>query len=94
MPARDSLRSACRPTQPRRNRAGDRSAWRWYKGNTHTHTLESDGDSTPEEVTRWYQERGYHFLVLSDHNVLVDVDGPVAAVRRSRSGSCWCPARK
>ena len=32
----------------------DRAAWRWYKGQTHTHTLESDGDSTPEEVTRWY----------------------------------------
>ena len=24
-------------------------------------------------MTRWYQERGYHFLVLSDHNVLVDI---------------------
>ncbi len=54
--------------------APDRSSWRWYKGNTHAHTLESDGDSTPEEVTRWYQERGYQFLVLSDHNVLTPVD--------------------
>lgn len=53
--------------------ATDRSAWRWYKGNTHAHTLESDGDSTPEEVTRWYREHGYQFLVLSDHNVLVDI---------------------
>jgi len=51
----------------------DRSTWRWYKGNTHAHTLESDGDSTPEEVTRWYREQGYQFLVLSDHNVLVDI---------------------
>src|SRR5687767_2773640 len=41
----------------------------WFKGNTHAHTLESDGDSTPEEVTRWYKDHGYHFLVLSDHNV-------------------------
>ena len=47
----------------------------WFKGNTHTHTLESDGDSTPEEVTRWYKEHGYHFLVLSDHNVLTAVGG-------------------
>lgn len=54
--------------------APDRSAWRWYKGNTHTHTLESDGDSSPEDVTRWYRERGYHFLVLSDHNVLTRID--------------------
>lgn len=52
----------------------DRSSWRWYKGNTHAHTLESDGDSTPEEVTRWYKEQGYQFLVLSDHNVLVGIE--------------------
>jgi hypothetical protein len=44
-------------------------ALQYFKGNTHAHTLESDGDSTPEEVTRWYKEHGYHFLVLSDHNV-------------------------
>ena len=55
--------------------APDRSSWRWYKGNTHAHTLESDGDSTPEEVTRWYNDQGYQFLILSDHNVLVDIAG-------------------
>ena len=44
----------------------------WYKGNTHTHTLESDGDSSPEYVAQWYQEHGYNFLVLSDHNVFTD----------------------
>src|SRR5687767_13764789 len=32
------------------------SAKRWYKGNTHAHTLRSDGDSTPEEVAKWYKE--------------------------------------
>lgn len=48
---------------------------RWYKGNTHTHTLNSDGDSTPDEVARWYREHGYHFLVLSDHNHLTEIDG-------------------
>jgi hypothetical protein len=40
----------------------------WWKGNTHTHTWWSDGDSPPESVAAWYRERGYHFLVLSDHN--------------------------
>jgi len=45
---------------------------RWFKGNTHTHTLESDGDSPPEEVARWYKAHGYAFLVLSDHNVFTD----------------------
>jgi hypothetical protein len=43
---------------------------RWYKGNTHTHTVNSDGDSTPDEVVRWYREHGYQFLVLTDHNFL------------------------
>ena len=48
---------------------------RWYKGNTHTHTLNSDGDSTPDEVVRWYRDQRYHFLVLTDHNYLTSVDG-------------------
>jgi hypothetical protein len=47
----------------------------WYKGNTHTHTLNSDGDSTPEDVVRWYREHRYQFLVLTDHNFLTSVDG-------------------
>ncbi|MBI4475514.1 MAG: CehA/McbA family metallohydrolase [Acidobacteria bacterium] len=50
-------------------------ALRWYKGNTHTHTLNSDGDSTPDEVVQWYRENGYNFLVLTDHNFLTTVDG-------------------
>jgi hypothetical protein len=48
---------------------------RWYKGNTHTHTLNSDGDSTPDDVVRWYREHDYRFLVLSDHNYLTSVEG-------------------
>ena len=48
---------------------------RWFKGNTHTHTLNSDGDSTPDEVVKWYREHGYHFLVLTDHNFLTSIDG-------------------
>ena len=47
----------------------------WFKGNTHTHTLESDGDSTPEEVVRWYREHGYDFLVITDHDKVTIVDG-------------------
>jgi hypothetical protein len=49
------------------------SRGQWFKGNTHTHTTNSDGDSTPDEVVRWYREHHYQFLVLSDHNVLTDV---------------------
>ena len=43
---------------------------RWWKGNLHTHTLWSDGDGFPEMVVGWYRDAGYHFLALSDHNVL------------------------
>ena len=43
---------------------------KWFKGNIHTHTTESDGDDTPENVVRWYRRHGYDFLVLSDHNHL------------------------
>jgi len=45
---------------------------RWFKGNTHTHTTMSDGDSSPDVVAGWYKARGYRFLVLSDHNVFTD----------------------
>lgn len=43
---------------------------RWWKGNLHTHTLWSDGGAFPETVVSWYKRNGYHFLALSDHNVL------------------------
>ena len=47
---------------------------RWWKGNTHTHTLNSDGDSPPGEVSHWYRDHGYDFLVLTDHNYHTVVD--------------------
>jgi hypothetical protein len=47
---------------------------RWFKGNTHTHTLNSDGDSTPDDVVRWYRDHRYDFLVLTDHNFLTSTD--------------------
>jgi hypothetical protein len=52
---------------------------RWYKGNTHTHTTNSDGDAPPAHVVGWYAEHGYDFLSLSDHNVLT---GPVEVPER------------
>ena len=39
----------------------------FFKGNLHTHTTNSDGRMSPEEVTRRYQEAGYDFLALTDH---------------------------
>lgn len=60
------------PASAQRFRPFDTEGLAWYKGNTHTHTTESDGDSPPEQVARWYKEHGYQFLVLSDHNVFTD----------------------
>jgi hypothetical protein len=49
------------------------SSKQWYKGNTHTHTvLCGHADSTPEAVTKWYHDRGYNFLCLSEHNLFID----------------------
>jgi hypothetical protein len=50
--------------------AGDSPPLQWFKGNLHTHTLWSDGDDFPEMVADWYRRHGYHFLALSDHNIL------------------------
>ncbi|MCK6560138.1 CehA/McbA family metallohydrolase [bacterium] len=50
----------------------DTSGMAWFKGNTHTHTTMSDGDSPPAVVAQWYKDHGYRFLVLSDHNVFTD----------------------
>ena len=47
----------------------------WFKGNLHTHTLNSDGDSTPDDVVRWYREHGYNVVAITDHNYLTSVDG-------------------
>ncbi|HSK09400.1 MAG TPA: CehA/McbA family metallohydrolase, partial [Vicinamibacterales bacterium] len=59
--------------------AGEPATARWFKGNTHAHTLNSDGDSAPDEVVRWYREQRYHFLVVTDHNLVTPVDGLNAA---------------
>jgi hypothetical protein len=45
---------------------------RWLKGNTHTHTTNSDGDTPAADVAMWYKKHNYRFLVLSDHNVFTD----------------------
>lgn len=60
-------------------RAGDEL--KWFRGNTHTHTLWSDGDAAPEVAVKWYKDNKYDFLCLTDHNVLaieekwMEIDG-------------------
>ena len=52
----------------------------WRKGNLHTHTTNSDGDSAPEHVAGWYEEHGYDWLCISDHNHLT-------VLKQAESGS-------
>lgn len=47
-----------------------REPLRWWKGNLHTHSFWSDGDDFPESIADWYKTNGYHFLAVSDHNVM------------------------
>lgn len=53
------------------------------KGNLHTHSLWSDGDDFPEMVVDWYQQHGYDFVALSDHNQLAEGE------RWVRIGAPW-----
>jgi len=46
------------------------SEYKWFKGNTHTHTKNSDGDSLPETVVKWYSDHGYNFLFITDHEFI------------------------
>jgi len=50
-----------------------------YRGNTHTHTINSDGDTAPDAVVRWYREHGYQFLIITDHEFVTGV-GPLNAL--------------
>lgn len=45
----------------------------FQKGNIHTHSTESDGDSPPEAVLQWYRDHGYAFVAMTEHNKLLDL---------------------
>ncbi|MCZ6673430.1 MAG: hypothetical protein O7C75_10895 [Verrucomicrobia bacterium] len=79
------LNQSCTKTSP--------ATGNWYRGNTHTHSLWSDGNDFPEIITEWYLDNNYDFMALSDHNILAvgekwmsldkvferqDVEGPTA----------------
>lgn len=46
---------------------------RWFKGNTHAHSLNSDGDVPVDAVVRWFREHGYHFTFITEHEYFTDV---------------------
>src|ERR1035437_10167919 len=45
---------------------------RWFKTNLHSHTINSDGDSTPYDLFAGYRRNGWNVLVITDHNILAD----------------------
>ena len=65
----------------------DADSRNWYKGNTHAHSLWSDGDEFPEMVADWYKSHGYDFLAISDHDRLMAGEkwAPVDHGKRSTS---------
>jgi hypothetical protein len=48
---------------------------KWFRGNIHTHTTESDGRLSPSEVSDFYRTRGYDFIILTDHDRVSDPSG-------------------
>lgn len=57
----------------RRTAAGASSTQVWYRGNTHTHTTNSDGDGSPFDVASRYKSLGYNFVFITDHNKFTDI---------------------
>jgi hypothetical protein len=58
---------------------------RWYKGNTHTHTLNTDGQDVPYDVAKWYREHRYNFVVITDHEYITDIEPLNALLGRTGS---------
>ncbi len=54
------------------NKNGFSKEGNWYKGNLHSHTINSDGKLTPKEAVELYKSHGYHFLCFSEHDRYTD----------------------
>jgi len=57
------------------DQAGFPAGAHWYRGNLHSHTVNSDGKLTPAESAALYRAHGYHFLCLSEHDRYTDYRG-------------------
>ena len=75
-------------------------AQQWYKGELHCHSLWSDGNTLPELVYDWYRTNGFHFVSLTDHNILqLDtdrwqvVDTAIIAESRRKFGDAFVETR-
>jgi hypothetical protein len=58
------------PSKPRFARNFDVTSFK--RGNLHTHSNKSDGDSSPSDVYTWYRTHGYDFVVITDHNTFTN----------------------
>ncbi len=45
----------------------------WYKGALHAHTTRSDGKLSPAESAAAHRQAGYHFISITDHDVITDM---------------------
>ncbi len=70
------------PAQSPSFRLAAESGQRWCRGNLHTHSFWSDGDDFPESIAKWYRDRGYQFLVFTDHNTLLQKERWVEVDKR------------
>ncbi|MBL4576564.1 MAG: hypothetical protein JKY51_10810 [Opitutaceae bacterium] len=65
----------------------------WYRGSVHNHTVASDGKHSVSELSKWYQNHGMDFIVITDHNVVADVskaDGlDITVIPGAEIGVCW-----
>jgi len=60
----------------------------WLKGSTHVHAQPSRDSTTPvPAVIAWYEQHGYDFIVLTDHNRITEIDG-------NTYGETWVRARE
>ena len=46
---------------------------KWFKGNLHAHTTNSDGKLTPKQAVLTYRQHGYQFMCLSEHDYFTDM---------------------
>ena len=46
----------------------------WFKGNLHTHSINSDGILTPWQLSYLYKSNGYDFISITDHDKLTDIE--------------------
>ena len=59
----------------------------WYRGNTHSHSTESDGQLSIRDRFTAYRDAGYDFLVLTDHRKVNDVQAYTTSDFLAISGS-------